>query len=136
MSEANIQLMRHWFEEAWNKKREAAIDEMLADDVKTFGIPEAGGFSVGRDAFRAVHRSFCGAFPDMRMTIEDILADGDRVALRWHMTASHTGEHLGFPATGKKTALDGSSFCVIRDGRIAEGWNLMDMGDMIQKLRA
>jgi steroid delta-isomerase-like uncharacterized protein len=135
MSEKNKQLMRRWFDEVWNNKRESAIDEMFAPDGKCHGFPELGDVLVGPEAFKALQRSFCGAFPDISITIEDALAEGDRVAARWSATMTHLGDHLGFPATGRKATLTGSAFAVIRSGQVVEAWNFIDMAHLLQQLK-
>ena len=136
MSEANKLLVRRWFEQVWNQKSEAAIDEMLSPQGKSHGFPEADSVLVGAEAFKAVHRTFCGAFPDVHVDVVEIVAEGDRVAVRWRVSMTHLGDHLGFPASGKKTTLDGSSFLIVKDNQVTEGWNQMDLQAMMQKLQA
>lgn len=135
MSEANKQLMRRWFEEVWNDQRESAIDEMLHEDGKSHGLPDPDSVLEGPEGFKAVQRVFTGAFPDLHVVIEDMVAEGDYVATRWSVTMTHLGDHLGFAATGKAARLNGSSFDLIRDGKISEGWNHMDMGALMQELK-
>jgi predicted ester cyclase len=136
MSEANKLLVRRWFEEVWNKKNEAAIGEMFQQQGKSHGFPEPDSILVGPEAFKSVHRTFCGAFPDLHVHIEDIVAEGDRVAVRWRVVMTHLGDHLGFPASNKKGVLDGSSFLIVKGNLITEGWNQMDLQALMQKLQA
>jgi predicted ester cyclase len=135
MSEANKLLLRRWFEQVWNQKSEAAIDQMFGIDGKSHGFPDADSLLVGPEAFKAVHRVFCGAFPDLHVEVEDVVAEGDRVAVRWRVTMTHLGDHLGFPATGRKGTLDGSSFLIVKDNRVIEGWNQMDLQALMQELQ-
>ena len=132
----NEQFVRQFFEEVWNQKRDRAIDLMLAPDCIAYGLPDPDAVLRGTEEFRAVHRSFCGAFPDLYITVEDVIAAGDRVAARWRATGTHLGDHLGFPATGKQTGLNGATIGVIRNGRICEAWNMMDMGHLFESLRS
>ena len=136
MSEANKLLLKRWFEQVWNQQNEAAIDEMFTPGSKSHGFPDADSVLVDAEAFKAVRRNFCGAFPDLHVDVEEILTEGDRVAVRWKVTMTHTGNHLGFPASGKKATLAGSTFALAKDGKILEGWNYMDLGGLIQKLQA
>jgi steroid delta-isomerase-like uncharacterized protein len=136
MSEANKLVVTRWFEQVWNQKNEAAIDQMFHPDGKAHGFPDAESVLAGPEAFKAVYRSFCGAFPDLRVHIEDVVAEGDRVAVRWKVTMTHLGDHLGFPATGKSAVLDGSSFVTVKGDQILDGWNQMDLQAMLQKLKA
>ena len=135
MSEANKQLARRWFEEVWNKRNAAAIDEMLSADGKSHGFPDPDSVLVGPEDFKVMHSSFCGAFPDLQIRIEDVITEGDKVAIRWTTSMTHLGYHLGIPATSKKVRLPGSSFLIVRDGMIQEGWNFMELEGLIHRLR-
>jgi predicted ester cyclase len=136
MTEANKLLLQRWFEQVWNQKSEAAIDEMFSKQGKSHGFPDADSVLTGPEPFKAVHRTFVGAFPDLHVDIEDIVAEGDRVAVRWRVSMTHLGDHLGFAATGKKGTLDGSSFLIVKDNQVMEGWNQMDLQGLMQRLQA
>ena len=136
MSEANKLLLRRWFEQVWNQKSEAAIDEMFHKDGKSHGFPDADSVLAGPEAFKAVHRNFVWAFPDLHVDIQDILTEGDRVAVRWRVSMTHLGDHLGFPATSKKDFLEGSSFLIVKNNQVLEGWNQMDLTGLMQRLQA
>jgi steroid delta-isomerase-like uncharacterized protein len=135
MSEANKQLVRRWFEEVWNQQRESAIDAMFSPEGKSHGFPEEDSVLIGPEDFKSIHRSFRGAFPDVHVTVEDLVAEGDKVAVRWKAEMTHRGDHLGFAATGKRASMNGASFVVVKDGKIDEGWNFMDMGSLFARLR-
>jgi steroid delta-isomerase-like uncharacterized protein len=135
MSAANKLVVTRWFEQVWNQKDESAIDRMFHPDGKAHGFPDPESVLAGPDAFKTVHRSFCGAFPDLRVHIEDMVAEGDRVAVRWKITMTHLGDHVGFPATGKSGVLNGSSFVTIKDDQILDGWNQMDLQALFEKLK-
>ncbi|HEY1575607.1 MAG TPA: ester cyclase [Terracidiphilus sp.] len=135
MFEANRQLVRRWYEEVWNKQREEAIDEMFAPDGRCFGIPEPDSVLVGPDGFKTVHRTFLGAFPDLRIIIHDIICEGDRVAVTWVANMTHLGDSLGFAPTFQKVSLEGCSVVVVRDGQIHDGSNYMELQGMMQHLK-
>jgi steroid delta-isomerase-like uncharacterized protein len=135
MSDANKLLAKQWFEEVWNQKSEAAIDRLFHAQGKAYGFPDATS-AIGPDSFKALHRSFCLAFPDLHMEVEDIIAEGDRVAIRWKSSMTHLGDDLGFPATGKAGVVTGSSFLVINGSQIIEGWNQMDLQAFFLQLQA
>lgn len=134
--EENKNVARQWFEQVWNQRNEAAIDRLFHAHGKCYGFPDPDSVLVGPEAFKAVHRRFCGAFPDLRVEFEDLVAEGDRVAIRWRAAMTHTGDHLGFPASGKHVELAGASFMVTNGEQIVEGWNYMDLGSLFQKLQA
>jgi predicted ester cyclase len=64
-----------------------------------------------------------GAFPDINFTIEDVFGAADRVAVRWSATMTHTGDHLGTPATGKPVRITGITVVRIANNKIVEGWD-------------
>ncbi len=136
MSEANKDLMRTWFEKVWNQKSAAAIDEMYKPGGRAHGFPQADSVLEGPEDFKVIHRNFCEAFPDILVTVEDTIAEGDKVAVRWTATMTHLGDSLGIKATKKQVVLSGSTIVIIKDGKISEGWNFMDMGGMLAKLQA
>jgi steroid delta-isomerase-like uncharacterized protein len=74
------------------------------------------------------------AFPDMQVKLEDILAEGDKVACRWTATATHKGEFMGIPATNKQVTITGIHIDRIAGGKIVEPWNYSDMMEVMQQL--
>ncbi len=136
MSEENKQLVRRWLEEVWNQKSESAIDRMFHPEGRSHGVPTPDGVLTGREQFKELHRTFLGAFPDMHFVLNDVIAEGDRVAVRWTNTSTHLGDQLGFPATGGRVTLEGSSFLLIKDGKILEGWNQMELQGMMHSLKS
>lgn len=136
MSEANKRFMRRWFEEVWNQRNESAIDEMFAAHGKGHHFPQTGGTFNGPDEFKPVYKSFCSAFPDLRVIVDEVISEGNRAAARWTAMATHSGEGLGIPPTGNKITLPGSSFAIIEDGKMIEAWNFIDMGHLYEQLGA
>jgi steroid delta-isomerase-like uncharacterized protein len=135
MSEKNKALMRRWFEEVWNQGRTDVIDELLADDVVIHGLADAAGNPVrGAEAFREFHRQFRGAFPNMNVTVEDVIAEGDRAVARCDVRGHHSGDHLGFKATNAPVEFSGIAIARIENGKIAEAWNQFDFMEMNKQL--
>jgi predicted ester cyclase len=135
MGDANQQLMRRWFEEVWNLKRESAVDEMYPEGRKAHGLPYPDSEIVGPGAFKEFRRGFLKGFPDIHITLEDSVADQDRVAVRWTATMTHQGEFSGVAPTGKPARLSGATFARIEDGVIIEAWNFMDLSGFVQRLK-
>jgi len=127
----NKVLVRRWFEEVWNKGREAAIDEMLAEHCLVHGL---GNDIRGPEEFKRFHSAYRSAFPDIAIHIDHIVAEGDIVAVSWRCTGTHRGNGLGFAATGRKVQLNGMSFVRIEQGRLVEGWNSFDQLGMLQQI--
>jgi predicted ester cyclase len=135
MSDSNKQLARRWFEEVWNKQDEEAIDAMFSAVGKCHGFPEPDSVLEGPDDFKIIHRSFIGAFPDLHIEVEDVIAEGDKVAIRWTATMTHLGDHLGIPPSLKQARLAGSSFMTIKNSHIIDGWNFMELQGLLKSLK-
>jgi steroid delta-isomerase-like uncharacterized protein len=136
MSAANRELVHRWFEEVWNKQREEAIDEMFAPGGKAYGFPQADSVLIGPDKFKEIHRVFLGAFPDVRITVQDVICEDERVAVTWVASMTHLGDSLGFAPTLRRVSLQGCSVLVVRDGQIQDGRNYMEMEGLVHRLKA
>jgi len=85
------------------------------------------------DQFKQWCDAFKNGFPDFKVTIEEIVVEGNMVATRWTLRCTHTGEYMGFPTTGKKVEMSGMTMERIKDGKIDEAWwNGDDLGMMQQ----
>ena len=135
MSEQNRALAIRWFEEVWNKGSEAAIDELFHPEGHAYGFPDPDSDLIGPEAFKAVHRQFKSAFSGINVVIDDVIVEGDRVAIRWTSHMAHTGDTLGFPPTHKTVQFSGSSFMHLKNGKLHDAWNFFDFTAVIQQLR-
>jgi steroid delta-isomerase-like uncharacterized protein len=133
MSSDNKALIRRWFDEVWTRGNASAIDELLATHAVAHGL---GDDLHGPEGFKPFHAAYRDAFPDVSIAIDDIVAEGDMVAVRWTASATHRGGGLGFAATGRRTRFHGMTFARVRDGQIVEGWNSFDQYGMLQQLGA
>src|SRR5262245_22106574 len=127
----NKALVRRWFDEVWNQGRADTIDEMLSPVSLVHGLGEP---LKGIEAFKAFHRAYREAFPDVRIHIEEMIAEGDLVAARWTATGTHRGDGLGIPATNKPARFTGMVISRFENGRLVEGWNNFDQLGMFQQL--
>lgn len=134
MSE-NKALIRRWIEEVWNQGREDLIDQMRAPDTLTTGLGEGGQESRGDAPFRAFYKNLRGTFPDLHLTIEDVIAEGDKVVARLTMEGTHMGSLLA-PATGRSVTFTGTVIARIANGKIAESWNNLDQLGMLRQIGA
>jgi predicted ester cyclase len=132
--ETHKALSRRWFEEVWNQRREATIDELLSADTIIHGLGGPGEPAApGPEAFRAFWKQFSGAFPDLKFTVDDVIAERDLTCIRISFHGSHRGDHLGVKASGNPIAGTGLVLARWRDGRIIESWNEFDaLGVMTQ----
>ena len=134
---ADETFLHRWFEEVWNKRREDAIDEMADENVVAHGLNDEKGETVsGRESFKNLHRAFLSAYPDLKITVEDAITEGDKVAARCTIRATHAGEGLGVAPTNQPIEFTGLVFVKIKDGKIVEAWNEFDFMKMYSQIGA
>ncbi len=129
--------MHRWFEEVWNQRSEKAIDEMFAADGIAHGLKsEEGETIVGTENFKSLFRTFLSAYPDLKITVEDTVCEGDKIAARCKVLATHAGEGLGVAPTNQPVEFTGLAIVKIKDGKIVEAWNEFDFMKMYSQLGA
>jgi predicted ester cyclase len=122
-AEQNKALVRREQQELWNHTGDLdAAAELFAAEQAEAARQEAADFRRG--------------FPDVISTIEDLIAEGDKVVARWRSRATHQGEYMGIPPTGKEVEFTGISFYRIEGGKIAESWNVEDQFGLMQQIGA
>ena len=133
VEEKHKALVRRFHEEAWNKGNVAAVDEFMAADYVDYPIPS--GLPPGTEGLKQTISTYRTAFPDLKATVDDIFAEGDRVAYRWSTRGTHLGEWLGIPPTGYHMAATGITVFRIAGGKVVEGWTSMDLSPTDEELR-
>ena len=130
--EENKALVRREIEEIWNQGKLDVIDEIFAADF-ILHEPVAGEVRgpEGLKQFVTMNRT---AFPDFQLTIEDMFAEGDKVAVRWSWTGTHKGEFMGIPPTGVQVIMTGISIGHFTGGKIMEAWDYGDALGLMQQL--
>jgi steroid delta-isomerase-like uncharacterized protein len=134
MSEQNKALVRRYFE-LWNAHEVDALGEVLADDAVDHDPYNPYG-QEGLEGAKKTIQMYLDAFPDTHFEIDDIVAEGDRVATRWTATGTHEGELMGVAPTGKKSSVTGIAIDRIENGKIVEGWNSWDVLGLMQNIGA
>jgi steroid delta-isomerase-like uncharacterized protein len=124
--------LRRFVEEYWNKGNLAVVDEVFApnfQDRNPFAgaAPDRGGLKQAITAYRA-------AFSDQSLTIDDLIAEGDKVVWRWTHRGAHTGSLMGVPATGNPITFSGITMERFADGKIVERWSQVDLLGFMQQL--
>ena len=109
---------------------DAAIEMLSPDFIDRSGMTDP----PTREGSRAVFEMLLAAFPGMRATIHDMIAEGDKVATRKTLHASHGGEFFGVPATGKRVAIEVIDIMRVADGKITEHWASVDMLGLMKQL--
>jgi steroid delta-isomerase-like uncharacterized protein len=136
MSEANKTLVRRWFDEVWNQGREETIDELFAASGVGYGLGDTETPIQGPAGVKPFVRNLRGALPDIHMTIEDIMAEGDRVTVRITAEGTHKGSNLGVAPTGRRVRIEGIVIVRIANGQIVEGWNSWDQLGLLRQMGA
>jgi steroid delta-isomerase-like uncharacterized protein len=129
-------MIRRWFDEVWNQGDEAAIDRLLAKNATMWGISRPGDFSTGSEEFKKFYRTMRADFPDLKITLDQVVQEGDTAFARWTVTATHAAEASGSPAEHKQLKINGMSACRVLDGMLVEGWNVWDQIGMARQLGA
>ncbi len=130
MSEDNKSLVRRAFEEIYNQGNLFAVDDYVAGNFVIHASSQDIHGPAGTKQYMAMLRE---AFPDFHMTIEDQVADGDRVVTRWTAEGTHLGEFQGLPPTSKHWRMTGIDIDRVVDGKVVECWtNTDDLGQMRQ----
>ncbi len=133
-TEESKALVRREYEQGVNKKDFDVRDGALASNYLGHfpGVPPIQGI----EAFRQFTSGFFTAFPDLQTTIEDLIAEGDKVAVRQTWRGTHTGNFLGIPPTGKQVVFTSTEFYRVAGGKLAEEWVELDMLGLRQQLGA
>ena len=109
-----------------------ALDRLLAADFIAHDLP--GGLKDGRGALKAFRRQVHIGFPDQTLTIEDLIAEDDRVAARLTAVGMHLGEFAGIPATGRRITVEIFDIVRVAEDKIAERWTMFDRGGLRTEL--
>ena len=137
MAEANETFMHRWFEEVWNQKNEKAIDEMCDENVIANGLTDPEGNTVqGVEAYKNLFRTFVSAYPDIKITVDDTVCEGDKIVARCTVSATHAGEGLGVAPANQPVEFSGITIVRLKDGKIVEAWNEFDFMKMYSQLGA
>ena len=129
----NAARARRWFDDIWNQRRDETAHELL--DREAVGHLE-GLTTRGIDEFFVARSYIITAFPDFRIQVEDTVADGEDVVVRWSGTGTHRGMLMDVPPTGTTVNVRGLTWLRFAHGRIVEGWDAWNQGGMMADLRA
>jgi steroid delta-isomerase-like uncharacterized protein len=131
MSEANKAVVRRVLEEVWNGKKHDRIDEFYATDF--VNVDPSSPEVKNLEQFKQYIAELNAGFPDQQVTIDDLVAEGDKVVKQWSAKATHTGDFMGIPPTNKKTSMSGITIYRIVDGKVKECvWGYDTYGFMVQ----
>ncbi len=133
MIQENKQTARELIEELKGEGNFSAASAMMAID---FVAHMPFGKIDGRDQYISSNEMMRAAFPDMKVSLTQLVAEDDMVAVRMAVSGTQLGEFLGLPPTGKKIEMNGAAFFRIANGKIVEGWSFPDLFGLMQQLGA
>jgi predicted ester cyclase len=132
--EENKAVACRWNDELYSRGNLAAVDELFAADFVWHYAPP--GVAPDRDGYKRYVSDMLGPFAAMSCVAEDIVAEGDRVVVRWRWSGTHVGEYMGIAPTGKQVTLTGIHILRIAGGKIVEEWGESDNLGFMEQLGA
>ncbi len=135
MSEANKALLRRVYD-GINKGDLSVIDEIVTVDAIEHAATPPGVQGTAAEVFKQMMGMFLTAFPDLHLTAEDMIAEGDSVASRITITGTHKGEFMGIAPTGKQISFSSMEIVRFAGGKAVEHWEVSDNMSMMQQLGA
>jgi steroid delta-isomerase-like uncharacterized protein len=133
-SDANKAIMQRFYDEVVNAGNIDLIDELLSDDFVEH--EEFPGLGADRESVKKFFVMFRGAFPDVRFTTEQMLAEGDLVAAHARVRGTHQGEFMGVPATGRSIDVQAVDIVSFANGKATAHWGVFDAMGLMQQLGA
>jgi predicted ester cyclase len=129
---------RRLLEESFTEGKFDLVDQLVAPGTVNHdpGLPADMRDLGGPDGFKRIVSMYRAAFPDVRMTVDDVIASGEKVVLRWHSEGTHRGELAGFAPTGVHASVTGVSIDLWKDGKIVETWTEWDNLGLARQLGA
>ena len=132
-TDQNKTIARRIVDEAWNKHNPASLDQLFSNDAVVHD-PQNPTITKGPQGAKSTLAIYLRAFPDMKITIEREIAEGDYVVQLLSTSGTHTGPLGNIPATGKKTNVTGVITSKLQDGKVVETWSLWDQLTLMQQL--
>ena len=125
--------VRHMFQIANEKDPDAYVEVLHEDFVNHSAPPD---IPDDREGYRQIYGMYVNAFPDFEITVEDVVAEGDRVMTRWTARGTHKGQLMDIPPTGKSVEMEGITFNRVADGKVVEQRENADMMSLLQQIGA
>jgi steroid delta-isomerase-like uncharacterized protein len=125
-------MIQRFYDEVINGRKLDVIDELVAPDFVEH--EEMPGLGPGREGVKQFFAMIESGFPDFRMEVEDVIAEGDKGVVRSTLRGTHQGEFMGIPATGKSVSVTVIDILRVSGGQVAEHWGATDTAGMMQQL--
>jgi steroid delta-isomerase-like uncharacterized protein len=136
MSEENKALARRFVDEVYNKGNVDFIDEVVVPNWVEHDPSSPEGMNSGVEGAKRFVEMYRNAFPDLRVTAEDLIAEGDKVVMRWTARGTHQGELMGIPPSGNRVEVTGINIDRMEGGKVVESWSNYDTLGLMQQIGA
>lgn len=126
-------VVRRFYKEVFADWNMALVDEVVSPQFRSHDWPEGG--PTGPPAFRDFYAAIRSALPDARYEVDDLIAEGDKVVVRWRLLGTHKGDFRGIAPTGRAIALKGIAIYRVKDGKLMERWVVSDLHGLLEEIR-
>lgn len=131
---ANKELVRRFYKEVYVDWNMALVDEVVSPRFTSHDWPEGG--ATGPEAFRDYYSGLRSVVPDAHYEVDDLIAEGDRVVVRWRLLGTHQGEFQGIAPTGRAITLKGVAIYRVNGGKLMERWVVSDLHGVLEQIGA
>lgn len=132
MASRNEEIVRQWLDQGFSQGQSAVTDALIADDfVNHTGLT---GNTSGREGLKKAIVNLRAAFSGLKVRVDDVVSEGDLVAVRDEISAMHTGTFNGVPATGRPISVARISFFKLENGKVKAHWSQLDMAGLMRQL--
>ncbi|HEY1286821.1 MAG TPA: ester cyclase [Burkholderiales bacterium] len=129
----NKGVVRRFYREVFGDWNMALVDEVLSPQFVSHDWPQGG--PTGPRMFRDFYSAIRSALPDARYQVDDLIAEGDRVVVRWQLLGTHKGDFRGIAPSGRPIALKGIAIYRVQGGRLMERWVVSDLHGLLEEIR-
>jgi steroid delta-isomerase-like uncharacterized protein len=129
----NKAIVRRLYEEVWNKRWLDVVEELISPS-HALNDPIVSGSQTGPELYKRRVVEFTASFPDLRFTIEDMIAEKGKVVVCWTISGTHKGEFMDIPATGRKVSVEGITIHHITNGKILDSYARWDALGLLRQL--
>jgi steroid delta-isomerase-like uncharacterized protein len=133
MSAENKAIVRRLYEELWNKRKLEVVNEIISPS-HALQAPNVVGSAVGPEAYKRQVLIMLAGYPDLHFSVEDLIAEKDKVVACWTLSGTHKGDYMGIPATNKKVSVEGMTMHNFANGKIMDSCSNWDALGMMQQL--
>ena len=133
IAEANKRLVRRFYKEVYVDWNMTLVDEVVSPQFISHDWPEGG--RTGPQAFRDYYSAIRSAVPNARYEVDDLIAEGDRVVVRWRLLGTHKGNFRGIPPTGRAIVLRGIAIYRVEGGKLMQRWVVSDLHGLLEEIR-